>query len=156
MALQNFLYAKENRRPGKPRNGEGVDLIFLCLLLLLLGVGLVMLYSASYAQSHYDTGYTVSTRYLQKQGLCAVIGLIAMYGFSRIPANLWYHLAWPLYGVSIVLLLSVLFRICATATSAAPFRVMTLKLRRTAALKECLPCTEKSAPGQKNFIRVSP
>ena len=57
------------------------------LLLTLLAVGLTMLYSASYAQSQYDTGYTVSTRYLQKQGVCALIGLVAMYFFSRIPAD---------------------------------------------------------------------
>ena len=95
---------KEDRRNA----GETVDFPFLILTLLLLGVGLAMLYSASYAQSMYDTGYTVSTKYLQKQALCASIGLIAMYFFSRIPAQLWYRLAWPLYGVSIVLLLSVL------------------------------------------------
>ena len=95
---------KEDRRNA----GETVDFPFLILTLLLLGVGLAMLYSASYAQSMYDTGYTVSTKYLQKQALCAAIGLIAMYFFSRIPAQLWYRLAWPLYGVSIVLLLSVL------------------------------------------------
>ena len=108
MAVQSLLYAKENRRLQKRRDGEGVDLIFLILLLLLLGVGLVMLYSASFAQSHYDTGYTVSTRYLQKQGACALIGLAAMYGLSRIPPGFWLKMAWPLYGVSILLLLSVL------------------------------------------------
>ena len=31
-----------------------------------------------------------------------------MYFFSRLPAQIWYRLAWPLYGVSIALLLSVL------------------------------------------------
>ena len=31
-----------------------------------------------------------------------------MYFFSRIPAAVWYRLAWPLYGISIALLLSVL------------------------------------------------
>jgi len=108
MALQSFLYAKENRRLGKHRAGEGVDLTFLFLLLLLLGIGLVMLYSASYAQSHYDTGYTQSTRYLQKQGLCALIGLGAMVVLSRIPPEFWLRWAWVLYGISIVLLLSVL------------------------------------------------
>ena len=108
MALQSFLYAKENRRLGKHRAGEGVDLTFLFLLLLLIGVGLVMLYSASYAQSHYDTGYTQSTRYLQKQGLCALIGLGAMVVLSRIPPEFWLRWAWVLYGISIVLLLSVL------------------------------------------------
>lgn len=31
-----------------------------------------------------------------------------MVAFSRIPASFWYRLAWPLYGLSIALLLSVL------------------------------------------------
>lgn len=85
-----------------------MDYPFLFLVLLLLTVGLAMLYSASYAQSEYDTGYEISTKYLQKQAVCAVIGLIAMYFFSRIPAFAWYRFAWLLYGVSIALLLSVL------------------------------------------------
>ena len=104
MALEGKLRAKEDRR----LCGESVDHLFLFLILLLLTVGLTMLYSASFAQSQYDTGYTVSTKYLQKQALCAAIGLAAMYLFSRIPAQLWYRLAWPLYGISILLLLSVL------------------------------------------------
>ena len=80
----------------------------MILILSLLTVGLVMLYSASYAQSEYDTGYEISTRYLQKQAVCAAIGLIALWVFSRIPAGFWYNAAWPLYGISILLLLSVL------------------------------------------------
>ena len=107
MALQKLLYAKEDRRLGKPK-AEGVDLIFLLLLLTLLTVGLVMLYSASSAQSAYDTGYTQTTRYLQKQGLCALIGLGAMVVLSRIPPSFWLKWAWVLYGISIALLLSVL------------------------------------------------
>jgi len=105
MALEAKLHAKEDRRN---LCGETVDYPFLILILLLLSVGLLMLWSASYAQSEYDTGYAISTRYLQKQAVCAAIGLVAMYFFSRIPAALWYRLAWPIYGASIVLLLSVL------------------------------------------------
>ena len=109
MALQrSSLYAKEDLFPGKRRESKGVDIPFLVLLLLLLAVGLVMLYSASYAQSEYDTGYTVSTRYLQKQAACAAIGLVAMVALSRIPAVFWLRFAWPVYGISILLLLSVL------------------------------------------------
>ena len=108
MALQKPLHAKENRRPALNRMGVSVDIPFLVLLILLLIVGLTMLYSASYAQSEYDTGYTDSTRYLQKQGVCAVIGLVAMVLLSRIPPDFWLKMAWPLYGVSIALLLSVL------------------------------------------------
>ena len=108
MAIQTRLYAKEDRRPAVGRARESVDIPFLVILLLLMTVGLVMLYSASYAQSQYDTGYTDSTRYLQKQAVCAVIGLAAMAVLSRIPADFWLRTAWPLYGISILLLLSVL------------------------------------------------
>ena len=104
MAAERTLYAKEDRR----RRGERVDFLFLLLVLLLLTIGLTMLYSASYAQSEYDTHYEISTKYLQKQGVCAAIGLVAMYFFSRIPAEIWRRWAWVLYAVSIILLLSVL------------------------------------------------
>ena len=104
MAIQPRLYAKEDRR----MVGATVDIPFLTLVLLLLAVGLAMLYSASSAQSMYDTHYESSTRYLMKQAVCAVLGLGCMVLFSRIPATLWFRLAWPLYGVSIVLLLLVL------------------------------------------------
>ena len=104
MAAERTLYAKEDRR----RRGERVDFLFLLLVLLLLTIGLTMLYSASYAQSEYDTHYEISTKYLQKQGVCAAIGLVAMYFFSRIPAEIWRRWAWILYAISIILLLSVL------------------------------------------------
>ena len=105
MALERKLHAKEDRRGSR---GESVDYPFVFLLMLLLAVGLIMLWSASYAQSEYDTGYTDSGRYLRKQAVCAAIGIIAMYFFGRIPSGFWYRTAWPLYGVSILLLLSVL------------------------------------------------
>ena len=108
MALHKFMHAKENRRLGFLQAGERIDFTFLILLLLLLAVGLGMLYSASFAQSQYDTGYTDSTRYLQKQAACALVGLLAMAVLSRLPVDFWYRMAWPLYGVSIVLLLMVL------------------------------------------------
>ena len=107
MAIQPRLYAKENRL-GRFSRDESVDIPFLLLLLTLLAVGLTMLYSASAAQSAYDTRYATTTRYLQKQLVCAVIGLVAMAFASRIPAEFWLKAAWPLYGISIVLLLSVL------------------------------------------------
>ena len=102
MAAENKLLAKEDRR------GSGADIPFLILTLGLLALGLAVLYSASSAQSAYDTGYAITTRYLQKQAVCALLGLTALYLFSRVPAALWYRLAWPVYGVSILLLLSVL------------------------------------------------
>ena len=87
---------------------NSVDPVFLILVLVLLGLGLVMLWSASYAQSQYDSGYTVSTRYLQKQAVCALLGLGCMGAFSRIGTKSWYAHAWHIYVVAIVLLLAVL------------------------------------------------
>ena len=104
MAREGKFPAKEDRRSG----GETMDTLFLFLVLLLLVLGLAMLYSASQAQSMYDTGYRSSTRYLLKQGLCAVMGLAAMFALSRVPAAFWYAAAWWIYGGTIVLLLLVL------------------------------------------------
>ena len=109
MAMQRkTLYAKDNRPAGALRQGEHMDLPFLILVLMLLTVGLTMLYSASFAQSEFDTGYVSSVRYFQKQAVCAAIGLAAFFFFSRISVQVWFRLAWPIYALSIVLLLSVL------------------------------------------------
>ena len=103
MAAENRLYAKEDRR-----KVQGVDIPFLVLVLLLLLVGLIMLYSASFAQSQYDTHYEISTKYLQKQAVCAILGLICLWIFSRIPGEFWLKAAWGVYGAGILLLLMVL------------------------------------------------
>ena len=105
MVLRKILRTKEDRREFAPQN---VDIPFLILILLLLAVGLIMLYSASCAQSLFDTGYQSSTRYLEKQGVCALLGLGAMWLFSRVSTDVWRQLAWPIYAISILLLLSVL------------------------------------------------
>ena len=63
---------------------NSVDPVFLILVLVLLALGLVMLWSASYAQSRYDSSNATSTRYLQKQAVCALLGLGCMGAFSRI------------------------------------------------------------------------
>ena len=60
MALERKLHAKEDLAPR--RVSTEVDPVFLFLVLLLLAVGLTMLYSASSAQSRYDTGYQISTK----------------------------------------------------------------------------------------------
>ena len=108
MAAVRLLHANEDRCRKRRLGGAGFDVLFLMLLLALLVVGLTMLYSASYAQSEFDTGYTDSTRYLQKQLASGVVGLLAMLLLSRVPPVFWLKMAWPLYWISVVLLLSVL------------------------------------------------
>ena len=104
--MENRLFrAKED--PAASR-ANGVDPVFLVLVLVLLTVGLVMLFSASFPQSEYDSNYTESTRYFQKQAICAALGLGCMAVFSRLPVRLWQALAWHIYATAIVLLLAVL------------------------------------------------
>ena len=99
------FYAKED--PALSRE-NGVDPVFLLLVLTLLGLGLVMLWSASFPQSEYDSNYTTSVRYLQKQAICAVLGLGCMAAFSRVDVRLWHRYAWHIYAIAIALLLAVL------------------------------------------------
>lgn len=90
------------------RRETSVDPVFLILVLVLLALGLVMLWSASYAQSRYDSSNATSTRYLQKQAVCAILGLGCMGAFSRIRTDRWRKYAWHIYVVAIALLLAVL------------------------------------------------
>ena len=90
------------------RRENSVDPVFLILVLVLLALGLVMLWSASYAQSRYDSSNATSTRYLQKQAVCAILGLGCMGAFSRIRTDRWHKYAWHIYVVAIALLLAVL------------------------------------------------
>ena len=84
-----------------------LDLPFLVLVLTLVGFGLVMLFSASYAVALYRRGDAYA--YIRPQLLYAALGLIAMWLASRVDYHFYHKLAWPVLGVSLVLLVLVLF-----------------------------------------------
>ena len=85
----------------------GLDVAFLAILLLLLCYGLLMLYSAGYAVALYRRGDAYT--YIRPQLLFAALGVAAMYAASLVDYHIWHRLAWPLLGVSLVLLVIVLF-----------------------------------------------
>lgn len=85
-----------------------IDLPFLMLVLLLVGIGLVMLFSASYATAYYDS--TVGNDplyYFKRQALFGVAGIAVMYVISKINYQTFRLLAMPLLGFSIFLLLLI-------------------------------------------------
>ena len=84
-----------------------MDLPFLVLVLTLVAFGLVMLFSASYAVALYRRGDAYA--YIRPQLLYAALGLAAMWLASRVDYHLYHKLAWPVLGVSLVLLTVVLF-----------------------------------------------
>ncbi len=98
-------------RPAKQgrvlRRLPAVDLPFLVLVLTLVAFGLVMLYSASSAVAMYRRGDAYA--YIRPQLLYAALGLGAMWAASRVDYHLYHKLAWPLLGISLLLLVAVLF-----------------------------------------------
>ncbi len=88
-------------------NDRGVmDLPYLLLTVLLVIIGLIMLFSASFARAYYITGNSAS--YFTSQAIFAVFGIGAMYAMSRVPYEWYYKLSRLIYGVTILLLLAVL------------------------------------------------
>lgn len=88
-----------------------VDLPFLMLTLMLVGIGLIMVFSASYATAYYDSSAIVQNNplyYIKRQSVYAVIGLLAMYGMTKMNYQRWRFLTMPLLAVSIFLLVLVL------------------------------------------------
>ena len=84
-----------------------MDLPFLLLILTLVAFGLVMLGSASWAVGLYRRGDAYA--YLRPQLLFAAAGLAALWAASRVAYHIYHRLAWPLLGLSLVLLTVVLF-----------------------------------------------
>ena len=84
-----------------------MDLPFLLLILTLVAFGLIMLGSASWAVGLYRRGDAYA--YLRPQLLFAAVGLAALWAASRVDYHIYHRLAWPLLGLSLVLLAVVLF-----------------------------------------------
>ena len=99
----SYLAALRRRLRSQPC----LDLPFLCILLLLLSLGLLMLFSAGYAVALYRRGDAYT--YIRPQLLFAALGLVAMYAASLVDYHIWHKLAWPLMGLSLLLLVVVLF-----------------------------------------------
>lgn len=85
---------------------SGIDEPFTVLVLLLLLIGLVCLYSASYVDGYYDVHMTATT-YVAKQGFFAVVGVFAMLVISRFDYHKFHYFAIPLMVASTLLLASI-------------------------------------------------
>jgi cell division protein FtsW len=85
---------------------EGMDLPFFFLVMTLLVIGLVMLFSASYASAEYTQGD--SYFFIKRQLVFAVIGVTAMILLSYFDYHHFHKLAVPILLISIVFLAIVL------------------------------------------------
>lgn len=83
------------------------DIPFFALSMVILAIGLVMLFSASYASSYYEYGN--SYHYFLRQLIFAVIGIALMFFFSKFNYRWFKALAPILLGITLFLLVLVLF-----------------------------------------------
>ncbi len=83
-----------------------MDLTFLSLILVLLVVGLICLFSSSYAYALQN--YGDSFHFIKKQLVFAVIGVAIMLVVSKINYHIYRKFAWFIYAISVVMLIVVL------------------------------------------------
>ena len=90
----------------KSRDLGMLDVPYLILTLLLVAVGLIMLFSASYARAYYLTGN--SARYFTSQLVFAALGTVVMLLVSRVPYRWYEKCNWLILAAATVLLVLVL------------------------------------------------
>ena len=115
MSREEARAMEERRQRQKEKEQESrelargpIDLPFLVLVLLLTGIGLVMLLSASFPSAYYETDGKNPMSYFIRQGVFAIMGLAAMLLIGKINYQRFRGLAQPLLFLSIILLVLVL------------------------------------------------
>jgi len=79
---------------------ENIDYITLLTVLLLLVIGIVSVYSAT-----YDAG---ASMYFHRQVIWACAGVLIMFSIMLVPFRMLQLLSYPLYGLSVAVLFAVL------------------------------------------------
>lgn len=99
--------AKTAKRKSRKISGGGkLDITFLSFVLILLTIGLVMLFSSSYAYSY--AYYGNSYKFITRQAAFAALGVVVMLVVSKIDYHFWRKFAWLAYAVAIGLLVVLL------------------------------------------------
>ncbi|MBO5373827.1 MAG: putative lipid II flippase FtsW [Clostridia bacterium] len=99
--------AKEEILKVPSSEGRKVDRVLLYLILILLGLGTLMISSASYpyASIHYGDG----AYYIKRQLVFLAIGILVMVFLSKLPVELYKKISPIFYTICALLLVIVLF-----------------------------------------------
>ncbi|WP_163095390.1 putative lipid II flippase FtsW [Acidithiobacillus ferrianus] len=81
------------------------DTVLWWIILILLGFGLVMVYSASAPIAQHETGNPFF--FAERQGIYVLLAIIVLYYFSRVDLDFWERITFPLMGVSLIALVIV-------------------------------------------------
>lgn len=85
-----------------------LDLPFLMLVVMLVVIGLIVMFSASYAAAYYDEKISSPLFYIQRQAIYAAAGLGIMYAVSKFNYQRLRWMSFPMLAVTYVLLVLVL------------------------------------------------
>ncbi len=95
----------KNKKNSYWQSGK-IDITFLSLVLILLTIGLVMLFSASYAYSYENYGN--SYKFIIRQSIFAALGIGVMFITSKIDYHFWRKISWLIFAGSTFLLIFLL------------------------------------------------
>ena len=103
--MEELKVKKRKTKSSLVQQGK-MDITFFGLVAVLLTVGLVMLFSASYAYSYAYFGN--SYRFISRQAIFAVVGFILMILLSKVDYHIYRKFSWIIYFIAVVLLLVML------------------------------------------------
>jgi len=95
----------------KRKRNDGIergrfDITFFSFVIILLTVGLVMLFSASYAYSYAK--YGDSYKFIIRQAAFAAVGVVVMLIVSKIDYHFWRKFSWIIFFITIAMLIVLL------------------------------------------------
>ena len=101
----NNTKVKKLKKDGLFIKSGSLDVTFLVLVLIILAIGLMMLFSASYAYA--QTKFGNSYRFILRQFVFAVVGVGLMLFISKIDYHKYMKISWLVYGGALALLVLV-------------------------------------------------
>ena len=106
------IYPKEVKapRPGSNYRGSSLDFdwVVIATVCILIGIGTVMVYSASVSLADSPKYGTTSTYFLIRHIAALVVGAIAAFFVYHVPMRVWEKMAKPIGIISVILLILVL------------------------------------------------
>ncbi len=106
MYQKGEIMVNDNKRR-KRRTVSGLDYSLLVVVAVLIGFGLVMLYSSSYYSAALEHNGN-ETFFLSKQIVSTALGVIAMIFFIVVDYRVWKRFTWLIYVFSLISILLVL------------------------------------------------
>lgn len=103
--MKDNLFARALKKMGIYQEGK-LDIGFFSLVFILLAIGLVMLFSASYAYCYAQ--FNNSYHFILRQAFFAVIGVVVMLILSRIDCDVYRKFSFVIYILAVLMLVLVL------------------------------------------------